>query len=238
MKKQKITDTISVAEMLHMRNVEGMSNAEIAKRIGCSVSAVINHIGKQPASMTKANYERWQKNRKAKKVEPSTPVGEPTKPHESFADLVARVKAEAAIEKNKKELGIGCMDEKRKELFNLEQSIPTLVGDDKREALVKAHQLMEDIKQHETPLEAEVVKPAEQAKPEVLTANQKRNTNDELHALVEELKVMFSPLSVLDYLKCRLYELGTPHIIYADREAYLTEIHRLLCMREGVEQHD
>ena len=64
------------------------------------------------------------------------------------------------------------------------------------------------------------------------------DNGNELHALVEELKVMFSPLSVLDYLKCKLYELGTPHIIYADREDYLTEIHRLLGMQEGVAQHD
>lgn len=200
MKKQKITDTVSVAEMLHMRNVEGMSNAEIAKRIGCSVSAVINHIGKQPASMTKANYERWQKNRKAKKAEPSTPVGEPTKPHESFADLVARVKAEAAIEKNKKELGI----------------------EEKPETLP----------------EAEAVKTDIQAKPEPLTANQERNTNDELHALVEELKTMFGRYAVEEYLRCKLYELGTPYIIYADREAYLKELQILFAPAEEVATHD
>lgn len=235
MKKQKITDTISVAEMLHMRNVEGMSNAEIAKRIGCSVSAVINHIGKQPASMTKANYERWQKNRKAKKVKPSTPVGEPTKPHESFADLVARVKAEAAIEKNKKELGI---EEKPEPLPEAEVVKPAEQAKPEAGEYVTVvldgvtHVLRKNIVDHlHEEWEA-------QAKSEVLTANQKRNTNDELHALVEELKVMFSPLSVLDYLKCRLYELGTPHIIYADREAYLKEIHRLLCMQEGVAHHD
>ena len=64
------------------------------------------------------------------------------------------------------------------------------------------------------------------------------DNGNELHALVEELKVMFSPLSVLDYLKCKLYELGTPHIIYADREDYLTEIHRLIGIQEGVAQHD
>ena len=200
MKKQKITDTIFVAEMLHMRNVEGMSNAEIAKRIGCSVSAVISHIGKQPASMTKANHERWQKNRKTKKEEPSTPVGEPTKPHESFADLVARVKAEAAIEKNKKELGI---DE-----------------------------------EPETLPEAEVVKPDNQAKPEPLTVTPAFKASDELHALVEELKVMFGRLTVEEYLKCRLYELGTPYIIYADREAYLKELQILRCPAEEVTAHD
>ena len=195
MKKQKITDTISVAEMLHMRNVEGMSNAEIAKRIGCSVSAVISHIGKQPASMTKANYERWQKNRKAKKEEPSTPVGEPTKPPESFADLVARVKAEAAIEKNKKELGI---EEEPEEQAKPEPEV------------MKAIVLEE--------------KTDNQAKPEPLTVTPAFKASDELHALVEELKLMFGSFAVMDYLKCKLYELGTPHIIYADREAYLKEI--------------
>lgn len=243
MKKQKITDTISVAEMLHMRNVEGMSNKEIAQRIGCAISTVIDHIGRQPREMT-------LKARKAgmlkfKREEPSTPVGEPTKPHESFADLVARVKAEAAIEKNKKELGLSNAEPEPEvmkaavlEEKPAEQAKPEPLTDDI--VFVRVHGTM-----YKIPLCAyeviknDVLKTAKHNEPaEALTANKERNTNDELHALVEELKVMFSPLSVLDYLKCKLYELGTPHIIYADREAYLTEIHRLLGMQEGAEQHD
>lgn len=235
MKKQKITDTISVAEMLHMRNVEGMSNAEIAKRIGCSVSAVISHIGKQPASMTKANYERWQKNRKTKKVEPSTPVGEPTKPHESFADLVARVKAEAAIEKNKKELGI---EEEPETMPEAEVVKPDNQAKPEAGEYVTVvldgvtHVLRKNLVDHlHKEWEA-------QAKPEPLTVFPALKAGDELHALVEELKVMFGRLAVEEYLKCRLYELGTPYIIYADREAYLKELQILRCPAEEVAAHD
>ena len=231
MKKQKITDTISVAEMLHMRNVEGMSNKEIAQRIGCAISTVIDHIGRQPREMTlKA---RSAGMRKFKHEEPSTPVGEPAKPHESFADLVARVKAEAAIEKNKKELGIGCMDDKRKELFNLEQSIPTLVGDDKREAIVKAHQLVEDIKQHETPPEAEAVKPAEQAKPEPLMAptttpyTTYKEQTEKPTSHIHELLAIFGADAVRNYLRVALYVNGNVHISYMEHDELLSALKTL-----------
>ena len=104
MAKIKLTESVSISELKHMREVEGMSKADIAKRVGCAVSPVIAYIGKQPVEMTKRNQMAGM--RKVKQEEPSTPVGEPTKQHESFADLVARVKAEAVVEKNKKELGL------------------------------------------------------------------------------------------------------------------------------------
>lgn len=204
MKKQKITDTISVAEMLHMRNVEGMSNAEIAKRIGCSVSAVISHIGKQPASMTRANYERWQKNRKAKKEEPSTPVGEPTKPHESFADLVARVKAEAAIEKNKKELGI---EEEPEEQAKPEPEV------------MKAVVLEE--------------KTDNQAKPEPLTAptttpyTTYKEQTEKPASHIHELLAIFGAGAVRDYLRVALYVNGNVHIGYMEHDELLSALKTL-----------
>ena len=210
MAKIKLTESVSISELKHMREVEGLSNAEITKRVGCAVSTVIAHIGKQPVEMTKRNQMAGM--RRVKQEEPSTPVGEPTKHHESFADLVARVKAEAAVEKNKRELGLSNAEPEPEVMkaVVLEETQPCRLEDLAREAYMK----------HEK--------------------EQKERTaySEELHALVEELKVMFSPLSVLDYLKCKLYELGTPHIIYADREAYLVEIHRLIGMQEGVAQHD
>ena len=245
MKKQKITDTISVAEMLHMRNVEGMSNAEIAKRIGCALSTVIGYIGRQPREMT-------LKARKAgmlkfKREEPSTPVGEPTKPHESFADLVARVKAEAAIEKNKKELGLEPTNTKPEP-----EVMKAAVLEEKTDSQAKPEPLTDDIvfvRVHGTMykiprcayevIKNEALKTVERDEPaEPLTANQERNTNDELHALVEELKTMFGRYAVEEYLRCKLYELGTPYIIYADREAYLKELQILFAPAEEVSTHD
>lgn len=206
----KLTDSISISELKHMREVEGLSNAEIAKRVGCAVSTVIAYIGKQPVEMTKRNQMAGL--RRVKQEEPSTPVGEPTKQHESFADLVARVKAEAVAEKNKKELGLSNAEPESEVMkaVVLEEKQPCRLEDLAREAYMKREKEQKE----------------------------RAAYSEELHALVEELKVMFSPLSVLDYLKCKLYELGTPHIIYADREDYLTEIHRLLGMQEGVAQND
>lgn len=78
MNKPSILKSVSISEMLHMREM-GLSNAEIADKIGCSHAAVIRYIGK--ASFRKSRGD----NRKA---EPLPPVGDrpiPEMPHKSFA---------------------------------------------------------------------------------------------------------------------------------------------------------
>ena len=201
MKKQKITDTISVAEMLHMRNVEGMSNAEIAKRIGFSVPAVIKYIAKQPASMTKANNKRWNKNRKTKNVEPSTPVGEPTKPNESFADLVARVKAEAAIEKNKKELGLEPTNTKS------EPEVMKAVGLEEKSA--------------------EQAKPEPLTAPTTTPYTTYKEQTEKPASHIHELLAIFGAGAVRDYLRVALYVNGNVHISYMEHDELLSALKTL-----------
>ena len=208
MAKIKLTESVSISELKHMREEEGLSNAEIAKRVGCAVSTVIAYIGKQPVEMTKRNQMAGM--RRVKELPPLTEKELPDMPRESFKERCERLMAQV-------------------EEMPAEPAKPVPLTDDIVPVIV--HGTVYDIPK----VAYEVIKA------EVLKNNapvQKPSCSEELHALVEELKVMFSPLSVLDYLKCKLYELGAPHIIYADREAYLTEIYRLIGLQEGVAQHD
>lgn len=229
MAKIKLTESVSVSELKHMREVEGLSNAEIAKRVGCAVSTAIAYIGKQPVEMTKRNQMAGL--RRVKELPPLTETKTeiPDMPRESFKERCERLMAKA--------------DERKADAE----------ADKAREAHCKALDMAAQLSHGIVPVIVhgtvyDVPRVAyEVIKEEALKINAKESeplpcrpedNGNELHALVEELKVMFSLLSVLDYLKCKLYELGTPHIIYADREDYLTEIHRLLGMQEGVAQHD
>lgn len=48
MGRRSITDSVSVGEMMHMREVLGLSNGEIAKKVGCCTNTVIRMIGPHP----------------------------------------------------------------------------------------------------------------------------------------------------------------------------------------------
>ena len=217
----KLTDSISISELMHMREVEGLSNGEIAKKLDVHVSTIRGLIGAHP------DGKRAKRKVKQLPTLPDTKV--PDMPRESFKERCERLMARA--------------DERKADAE----------ADKAREAHCKALDMAAQLSNGIVPVIVhgtvyDVPRVAyEVIKEEVLKINAKESeplpcrpadNGNELHALVEELKVMFSPLSVLDYLKCKLYELGTPHIIYADREDYLTEIHRLIDIQEGVAQHD
>lgn len=79
----KLIKSISVAEMLHMRNEEGLSNADIAKRLGISMKTVYAYIGKQPTGMRKP----WGSNRKKDELPAKMEQTEvPEMPHKSFKE--------------------------------------------------------------------------------------------------------------------------------------------------------
>lgn len=219
----KLTDSISISELMHMREVEGLSNGEIARKLGCSINTIHAHIGTHPEG------KRAKRKDKRKQLTSLPEKQIPDLPRESFKERCERLMAKA--------------DERKADAE----------ADKAREAHCKALDMAAQLSNGIVPVIVhgtvyDVPRVAyEVIKEEALKVNAKESeplpcrpadNGNELHILVEELKVMFSPLSVLDYLKCKLYELGTPHIIYADREDYLTEIHRLIGIQEGVAQHD
>lgn len=46
--RRSITQSVSVGEMLHMRNVLGLSNGEIAEKVDCSAMTIRRAIGPHP----------------------------------------------------------------------------------------------------------------------------------------------------------------------------------------------
>ncbi len=219
-RKIKLTDSVSISELKHMREVEGLSNAEIAKRIGCAVSTVIAHIGKQPKEMTKRTQLAGM--HRVKQEEPSTPVGEPAKHHESFADLVARVKAEAAVEKNKKELGLSNAEpepETRKTVAE--------VAKKSTEYFEEKAAMMADRK---------VATEADKAREAHTSLMEKLSDSYTLHGLVDELVMVFGHNAAVNFLKCRLYEYGFSAFLLANREDYVKELNRLCGIEEDL--HD
>lgn len=80
----KLSNSISVAEMMHMREEEGLSNGEIAKRLGIHINTVIKYIGKHP--------DGKRARRKPKNLPVLTEKTEvPEMPHESFKERCERM---------------------------------------------------------------------------------------------------------------------------------------------------
>lgn len=56
--RMSVMDSVSVGEMMHMRNVLGMSNGEIAERIGCCSLTVRRAIGPHPEGKRRARRKK------------------------------------------------------------------------------------------------------------------------------------------------------------------------------------
>ena len=124
----KMTESISVAEMLHMRNEEHMTNRQIAGRLGCGMNTVRKYIGNQPEDMPRGRGP-------SKKNLPSLPAKEIHEmPRKSFAQRL------------EESLGASCTlnklqhaaEEFSKKLENFSPAGPHITEADKaREAHVK-----------------------------------------------------------------------------------------------------
>lgn len=83
MNKPSILKSVSISEMLHLRE-QGLTNGQIADKIGCSHATVIRHIGKAP-------FVKPGRGRKKKGIDALglLPVGDKPIieiPHKSFAE--------------------------------------------------------------------------------------------------------------------------------------------------------
>ena len=198
--KQKITDSLSISEMLAMRE-QGMSNADIAKRIGCTTSAVVKYIGKQPKEITRANHRggRSAKLPVAESLPAETQV--PDMPKESFAERCERLykRAHADIMPAEETPALAKLPE---------------------EEVVSEPATSEIAREVLSSLECV---PEEKADPKTI---------HKLSDHIDEMIAVFSPITVGEYIRVRLYELGmVEDAMIIDREGLLAKLSEL---RKGV----
>jgi hypothetical protein len=77
--RRSIADSVSVGEMMHMREVLGLSNGEIAKKVGCCTNTVIRMIGPHPEG-------KGARRKTAKPLPPPENLG-----HKSFRERCEEV---------------------------------------------------------------------------------------------------------------------------------------------------
>lgn len=196
MSKPSILKSVSISEMLHLRE-QGLTNGQIADKIGCSQATVIRHIGKAPFRKSRED------NRKAK---PLPPVGDMPIieiPHKSFAERLA--------ESYKKPVPVGTVEipEKTQEDINKKVEAPVREVADPS-ILPKPYVISDgskpltlaDIarKAHQNAI-AETAKPAEDHIPELIA--------------------MFGHDAVTTWLKVSLYNMGIPDCRPMNRQKML-----------------
>lgn len=194
MNKPSILKSVSISEMLHLRDT-GLSNAEIADKIGCSYYTVNRHIGKAPFKKHRVD------NRKAK---PLSPVGD--KPnieisHKSFAERCEEVLHKPDAEKKKVVLAENLVLPERTyapdrdiHRFSVLPKVETA-----KEALLRVPEEPKSRTLADLAREEHERKMAEMA-----TAA----TEDRTH--IPELIAMFGSEAVITWLKVSLYDMGIP----------------------------
>lgn len=190
----KLSKSISVAEMMHMRENEHLSNQDIAKRLGISSKTVYAYIGKQPAGMRKP----WGSNRKKDELPALTENTEvPEMPHKSFKErleemgnfkpFVTEEEADAQVPTSP----VG--------KYRIKPMVPVvpLLGDDEEEMAKNAASLYE-----RRTLE-----------------NRKANTDGNSH--IPELIAIFGQDAVITWLRVSLYDMGIPDCRLMSRQKML-----------------
>lgn len=146
----KLTDSISISELMHMREVEGLSNGEIARKLGCSINTIHAHIGTHPEG------KRAKRKDKRKQLTSLPEKQIPDMPRESFKERCERLMAKAEESPTsvvdlmtktdeKKTNAAESLQRKFAELRAIESELPILSGDVKVEAKRNAQQLTKEI---------------------------------------------------------------------------------------------
>ena len=195
----KLSNSISVAEMMHMRNEEGLSNGEIAKRLGIHINTVIKYIGKHPDGKRARRKPKSLPTLTEKTEVPETPrksfaerceeaLGEPMVLHTLKHDYAARKEAEELSKK---------LDNFSPDLGILPQRI-YIPEDVQPRALEDMARLAYERRTLE---------------------NRKANANGNSH--IPELVAIFGHDAVITWLKVSLYDMGIPDCRPMNRQKML-----------------
>lgn len=229
----KLTDSISISELMHMREVEGLSNAQIAKKLDCHISTVYHLIGKQPREITRRNQMAGMRKAKELPPLPDNKAVEIDQPKMSFAE-----RCEAARAKAEKNLAEAIKEEPVfKTLKEAAADIPageSKEADKAREAHCKEMRKVSDSADSIVPV---IVHGTMYDIPKVAYEMIKRETLKnaapapisyaDSRAHVNELLAVFGPDVVRDYLRVALYALGIPDCRQVRREHLLDALNTL-----------
>lgn len=237
-KYEKLSNSVSVAEMMHMREVEGLSNQEIAERLGTTKKTVYRYIGAQPTGLRK----KWTRKDKLPAL-PAAANALPEMPRKSFAqrleeslgepgtqnrlkhDYAARHEAEEFSKKlenfspagqPKKHINYltppkeGWGDDEEEDLA--ENATPTREVQDPS-ILSQRIRIPEDVQ----PCRLEDM--ARQVNERKMSENRKENADSNSH--IPELVAMFGTEAVIAWLKVSLYDMGIPDCRPMNRQKML-----------------
>lgn len=185
MNKPSILKSVSISEMLHMR-AAGLSNAEIAEKIGCSYNTVNRHIGRAP--FVKPGSGRKKKENDTLGLVPVGNKPIPEMPHKSFAQRLE--------ESYKKAVPVGTvkvLEEAREDIeHKLENDVvaqqPLLIPADEKPCTL-----------------ADLAREAHERKMAEMSA-----AGTEEHNRIHELIAVFGEQAVATWLKVSLYDMRIP----------------------------
>lgn len=210
MNKPSTLKSVSISEMLHLREEEGLSNQEIAEKIGCSYNTVNRHIGPAP-------FKKLGKKRKS----PSLPATElPEMRRESFKERCERMANE-----------LHC---------NPTHWVPDVCAPTTEEILAAAPSLPENICKTDANLIEEAILTSKDRINEAVksvvdgfnyynaTVSREKPTVSLLSDRIDELVSVFGKMVVIEYIRCRLYELGMiEDAVVIDRDGLLAKLNEL-----------
>lgn len=185
MNKPSILKSVSISEMLHMRET-GLSNAEIADKIGCSYATVNRHIGKAP--FIKPGCGRKKKDSDTLGLPPVGDQALPEMPRKSFAQRLE--------ESYKKPVPVGTV------------KLPEEVQEDIERKLEDGVVIQQPIHIPADEKPCTLADLAREAHERKMTEMNAVGTEDRTH--IPELIAMFGSEAVTAWLKVSLYDMGIP----------------------------
>lgn len=173
---KNLSASVSVSELLAMRE-QGLTNYQIAERLGVTYRTIVSCIGKQPKGLRAPKGSR-KGTKPLADIEPEDVAESPVDvSRKTFAEMLHEMRTHEATEKFREEHGIEADCE-------TETALPGLVETDVNPAEVARDvygRLMAD--KEESCQEADIT------------------------ALIEELKLVFGVDAVASFLACRVWEL-------------------------------
>ncbi len=173
---KKLASSVSISELLAMRE-QGLTNYQIAERLGVTYRTIVSYIGKQPKGL-RAPMGSRKGTKPLTDIEPEeaaeSTVGESRK---TFTEMLCEMRTHEATEKFREEHGIEADGE-------TETALPGLVETDVNPAEV-----------------------AREVRERLIADKEENHQEADVTALIEELKLVFGVDAVANFLACRVWEL-------------------------------